>query len=131
MGKVGKIVGGALLVAGAIFAAPLVGTMVAGYMFATGISLATSGVIGALMPADRQRRYLANTTSATQAIPVAYGNARVGVTWVEIRKHPTNTDIIYLVGAIAAGEVNDITGIFFDDVEIAPDPFPSGSLINT
>src|SRR4051812_9138626 len=51
----------------------------------------------------RQASLLSNPISSTAALPVVYGVARVGPAWSDVRLHPTDSNLLYVVGAVCVG----------------------------
>jgi len=77
-----------------------------------------------------------NVTSSEAPLPVLYGKSRIGINIVDIRQHPTNSDVIAIVGTIGLAPegsasvqgINEVSKIYFDE-ELAIDgpSFPANS----
>lgn len=118
--QVVTIVGGtAMAVVGAATGNP--------FLFLAGGSQLLSGLRG-LDSNNAPAKVFANPIDPTVAIPAIYGESRVGVKFTDFRKHPTEGDILYAVGAICLGPVADVTKIYFDDTVVVTDPVTDGSL---
>jgi len=120
---------GAILIAGTILSGGALSPTLALYVKGAAASLIVGGITGALAATHHNR--LQSTISPMSPLPVIYGEARTAVTWVEVRKHPSDKDIIYLVGAFALGPVADVSAIYFDDNVLANNPDTTGAQVNT
>ncbi|MGH7471825.1 MAG: phage tail protein, partial [Longimicrobiales bacterium] len=138
MGKdnVIKIVAGTALIVGSIFVPG--GALISGLLMSGGLGLVQGGVVGALrgdLP-DRQTARMANPISEQADGSVIYGLYRVGGQIVEIRRHPTDEKVVYVVITICVGTqagsgIEDVTKVYFDDRLAISDPDTSGALSTT
>lgn len=70
--------------------------------------------------AERERGRQLNVLSNEASIPVVYGRTRAGVQIIDVRLHPSDTNILYVVAALALGSedgsgIEDVDEIYFDE----------------
>jgi hypothetical protein len=112
VGKVGKIVGGVVLLGGAIALGAVTGGAAVPYVLALG-SLGTQLALSGLRPipsfkATNANAQPVNVVSPIASLPVVYGEARIGVRLVDLRQ---DTDAsLFVVAALCHGSA-DGTGI--------------------
>lgn len=141
MGKenVLRFVAGAVLIATSIFipVIPLfAGLTLSGILASAGLGLTIGALAGLGGLESDQNQKLGNPISASAPIFLIYGQARVGMPIIEFRSHPTDKDIVYLVGTVAIGSqggdgIEDVLKIFFDDTAAVTDPVVTGALSST
>lgn len=116
----GAIGGAALL--GAIFFPPA-SIGLAAIMKSAGTSLLLQSVVGpgrrTTLP-GRQEGVESNLASQQRALPVVYGQARIGVSPVDIRTLASNNAQLYIAGAICVASsdgsgIESIEAVYFDD----------------
>ena len=66
-------------------------------------------------PENRAKGVLVNKTSANAQIPVIYGTRKVGGTIAFMETSGTDNEFLYMIMALAEGEIDDITTIYIND----------------
>ena len=82
--------------------------------------------------ANDQQAIQENNADSEQGLPIIYGLTRVGVSLVDIRVSPANSDILAVTGAIAVASesgdgIKDVVDVYFDDVLAFDNPSSSAS----
>jgi len=82
--------------------------------------------------ANDQQAIQENSADSEQGLPIIYGQTRVGVSIVDIRVAPLNSDILAVTGAIAVASesgtgIKDVLDVYFDDVLAFDNPSSSAS----
>ena len=82
--------------------------------------------------ANDQQAIQENNADSEQGLPIIYGLTRVGVSIVDIRVSPANSDILAVTGAIAVASesgdgIKDVVDVYFDDVLAFDNPSSSAS----
>ena len=82
--------------------------------------------------ANDQQAIQENHADSEQGLPIIYGLTRVGVSIVDIRVAPLNSDILAVTGAIAVASesgdgIKDVVDVYFDDVLAFDNPSSSAS----
>jgi hypothetical protein len=66
-------------------------------------------------PENRAKGVLVNKTSANAQIPVIYGTRKVGGTIAFMETSGADNEFLYMIMALAEGEIDDITTIYIND----------------
>lgn len=121
MGKVGKVIAGAVLVV----AAGVIGVMTNNWQLALNVASVGVGLLTAPKPPNlnaRQGRILENRAGALDRLPVVYGTARIAGVFADIRVDPASSQRKRLVLALAychgsrdGGGITAIDEVWFDD----------------
>ena len=82
--------------------------------------------------ANDQQAIQENNADSEQGLPIVYGQTRVGVSIVDIRVSPSDSDILAVTGAIAVASesgdgIEDVLDVYFDDVLAFDAPSSSAS----
>ncbi len=115
-----KIFGG-IVVAAAGFATGQPWLVAAGaHMWASGVADSLREGAGSPTAAERENGRLLNVMSNEASIPVIYGRTKVGCQILDVRLHPSDTNVLYVVAGLCLGSedgsgIEDVDGIYLDE----------------
>ena len=112
LGGIGNIVSG--IIGGVV---KLVTNVVDGFLGAFGFSFDMPEYENPSSFQTENQGILLNNQSAVKGLPVVYGERRIGSTRVYMGVGGTNSEYLYVILAVAEGEIDGFTKIFIDDEE--------------
>ena len=112
IGGIGDAIGG--IISGAV---KLVTNIVDGFLGAFGFSFDLPEYDSPSAFQNENQGILVNTQSAVRGIPVIYGERRVGGTRVYMATGGDNNKYLYVILAVAEGEIDGYTKVFINDEE--------------
>ena len=112
LGGIGNIVSG--IIGGVV---KLVTNVVDGFLGAFGFSFDMPEYENPSSFQTENQGILLNNQSAVKGLPVVYGERRIGGTRVYMGVGGTNSEYLYVILAVAEGEIDGFTKIFIDDEE--------------
>lgn len=132
-------IGAAIIAASFI---PGIGPVVSSALFSIGLSTAAGGLASAIAPdaMGNQGSALSMTLDGQAAVPVIYGETRVGLKLADIRVDTSsdNNELLVMVGALGVtrgasgvGTYEDVTEVYFGDRLAISSPTASSSYVTT
>lgn len=89
-------------------------------MWASGVSEGLREWAGTPTAAERENGRLLNVLSNEASIPVIYGRTKVGCQVLDVRLHPSDTNVLYVVVGLCLGSedgsgIEDVDAIYLDE----------------
>jgi hypothetical protein len=122
----GAVIGGIGIVTGQPWLVHA-GVVMFGSAFTSGVARALLEPASAPTAAEREFGRSVNVLSNEASLGIVYGRTKTGVQIVDVRLHPTDPTILYVVAALALGSedgsgIEDVEAIYFDERLAISDP---------